>query len=213
MNSADIFNALYKNIKFDDYFLQILGKFEALILVFLLKDRSLSLSKQALLDLKPFLNLEDFINLNPLKLSKILKSKSIKKSEIIINFCQNLISEFGDFEYFKSNADRDWLIQNRGVSLVSVDEIFSFVLCKKNMAVSSSMLKILKCLNFEFDSYFEAKEWIECFRFDKNFYDFKSENEFFCAYQILAYEFANLHFKGLNLSSEGREILSKIKFI
>ena len=160
--------------------------------------------------LKPYSNLEKVANLKPQMLSNFIKASTNadKKAVTIINLCKNILDEFGEFEFFKNSVSKEWLLQNKGVSIVSVDEIMSFVCKSEEMAVSTSALKITQFLNYEFESYFEAKEWFENIEFDKIEYEVKSINEFFCLYQTLIYEFANLHIKGSNLSLKGREIIN-----
>ncbi|NLK66214.1 MAG: endonuclease III [Campylobacteraceae bacterium] len=207
MNSTELFNALYSGVKFTKV---ELSEFEKLVLVILIKQSSFKNSYESLLNLKAYLSLESLANLESEVLANFIKpsGNAKKKSVTLLNLCKNILDEFGDFEFFKSSASKEWLLQNKGVSIVSVDEIMSFVCGAEEMAVSTQALKITKFLNYEFESYFEAKEWFENIELDKLEYEFKSLNEFFCLYQALIYEFSNLHIKGSNLSQKGKEILS-----
>lgn len=206
MNSTELFNVLYKNVSVSEI---KFGEFETLILIILLKQSNLQKVNESLSNLKPFLSLEQIINLEHKNLVNLINpsGSADKKAFTIINLCKNINDEFGDFEFFKSSVSKEWLLSNKGISIVSVDEIMSFVCCYEEMAVSSQALKLANLLNYEFQSYFEAKEWFENVEFNKVDYKFKNINDFFCLYQILIYEFSRLYKKGSNFDSKGVSIL------
>ncbi len=216
MNSTDLFLTLYKNITFKNLtWWPNYGTFEVIVgailtqqttwknveicLINLKKENLLNLQSIAKMDLE---NLQNFI-----KQSGFFKQKSIR----LKNICEKILEEFGDFETFKNSASREFLLSLKGIGPETCDSILCYACNRELMVVDNYTLKILKFLGYEFESYFEAQEWLMSVDFNEIFKILDCNlNEFFCAYHGLIVEFCKTHLKKNKLDEKAIEILQNL---
>lgn len=84
-----------------------------------------------------------------------------QKSERIIMFCNNLINDFGSFEGFVRSVSLNWLLSQKGIGQESADSILNYACFVPTMVVDSYTFRVLSALDFSFETYQEAKEWLE----------------------------------------------------
>jgi endonuclease-3 related protein len=113
-----------------------------------LKSRSL-LTPHALADIGEY-ELSLLIEKSGFKTQKALRLKKL---------AHNIVKEFGDFETFKENVDREWLLAQKGIGFESADAILCYACLKPVMVIDSYTNRLLKSLGYEFESYEEIQEW------------------------------------------------------
>ncbi len=89
------------------------------------------------------------------------------KSKNIQMLCQNIISDFGDFENFQYEVSREWLLSQRGIGPESADAILCYGCKREVMVVDKYTQQLLQALGREFDQYDDIQSWcVDGFRSD-----------------------------------------------
>ena len=106
---------------------------------------------------------EDIATLDPLYLAEIIKPAGFynQKAKRLIMLSRNILRDFGDFENFKENVDREWLLAQKGVGFETADSILCYACGREIMVVDSYTKRLLKRAGYEFESYDEMREWCE----------------------------------------------------
>ena len=87
------------------------------------------------------------------------------KAQNIQSLCRNIIEEFGDFENFVFEVDREWLLKQRGIGFESADAILCYACGRAVMVVDKYTQQLTAVLGREFDDYDELQAWcMEGFR-------------------------------------------------
>ena len=84
-----------------------------------------------------------------------------QKSKRLIILSRNLLRYFGDFENFKENVTREWLLNQKGIGYESADSILCYGCFRDIMVVDSYTNRLLKRAGYQFDDYEELREWCE----------------------------------------------------
>ena len=83
------------------------------------------------------------------------------KASNLIRLSHNMIDEFGDFETFALNTDRDWLLSQKGIGPETADSILCYACARPAMVVDAYTARLLNAFGYEFESYDELQEWCE----------------------------------------------------
>lgn len=83
------------------------------------------------------------------------------KASNLIRLSHNIIEEFGDFETFALNVDRDWLLRQKGIGPETADSILCYACARPAMVVDAYTARLLNAFGYEFESYDELQEWCE----------------------------------------------------
>lgn len=217
MQSDELFIAILKSgIKVNDYWWPNYGTFEVVVGAILTQNTKWNNVENSLENLKNanLLNLEKIANCDILFLSELIKPSGFHnvKSKRLNMLCKNILKDFGDFDSFVNLVSRKWLISQKGIGFESCDAILCYA-CKRDiMVVDNYTKKILSKLNYEFESYDEAREWLEgmdmqiiCDYYGENL----SINEIYARFHGVIVEFCKLHLKGNKFSKQADEILAK----
>jgi endonuclease-3 related protein len=142
------------------------GTFEVVIGAILTQNTKWENVQKALDNYKSLYNkwrLEDVATLEPSFLAEIIKPAGFynQKSKRIIALSRNILRDFGNFENFKENVTREWLLSQKGIGCESADSILCYACAKEEMVVDAYTKKLLKKHGYEFESYYEMKEWCE----------------------------------------------------
>ncbi|WP_457560931.1 3-methyladenine DNA glycosylase [Caminibacter sp.] len=109
------------------------------------------------------LRVEDFASFHPDFLANLIKSVGFynQKAKRLIMLSRNILRDFGDFENFKENVDREWLLNQKGIGLETADSILCYVCFRETMVMDSYTKRLIKKYGYEFESYDDMKEWFE----------------------------------------------------
>ncbi len=107
--------------------------------------------------------IEDIASLDPLYLADIIKPVGFynQKSKRLIALSRNILKDFGDFENFIENVNREWLLGQKGVGFETADSILCYACGREIMVVDAYTKRLLKRKGYEFESYDEVREWCE----------------------------------------------------
>ena len=106
---------------------------------------------------------EDVASMDPIYLAEIIKPAGFynQKAKRLIALSRNILRDFGDFEIFKEEVTREWLLGQKGVGFETADSILCYACKKEIMVVDSYTKRLLKKANYEFEYYDEMREWCE----------------------------------------------------
>ncbi len=201
-NSYDLFLFLKEQITIDEkykYWWPSNSDFEVFVGAILTQNTKWTNVEKSLRNLKELdvLKLEKLKDIDiELLIEKIAPSGfKNQKSLRIKKICQNIYDEFGDFENFKANVCREWLLSQKGIGPETADAILCYSCHKDEMVVDSYTNRLLKTFGFEFESYEDLKSWCE-YGINENFdniitfYDYEiSLNMIYCRFHGKIVEF------------------------
>lgn len=106
--------------------------------------------------------LEIVSRMNVNMLINLIKSAGFhnQKSQRIILLAQNILKDFGDFESFATNVEREWLLSQKGIGNESASSILNYGLGRAEMVVDKYTQKLLGKLGFEFYDYYEIQSFL-----------------------------------------------------
>jgi len=106
---------------------------------------------------------EDVVGLELIYLAQIIKPAGFynQKAKRLIALSKNILRDFGDFENFKENVTREWLLAQKGVGFETADSMLCYACFREIMVVDSYTKRLLKKAGYEFESYDEMREWCE----------------------------------------------------
>ena len=139
------------------------GSFEVVIGAILTQNTKWENVEKALSNLNSFLEFDRFLELDIITLKEAIRPSGFynQKSEALYKLVRNIKDEFNDFETFKKEVSRDWLLSQKRVGQETADSILCYACKKETMVVDAYSNRLLKSLGYEFESYLELKEWFE----------------------------------------------------
>lgn len=84
-----------------------------------------------------------------------------QKSVRIKKLCQNILAQFGCFETFCQQVDREWLLAQKGIGEETADAILCYACHQEHFVVDSYTNRLLKRFGYGFESYGDLKSWCE----------------------------------------------------
>ncbi|RUM62825.1 MAG: 3-methyladenine DNA glycosylase [Sulfurospirillum sp.] len=82
------------------------------------------------------------------------------KAKRLKQLCINIREDFGSFEQFQQEVEREWLLAQKGVGEETADSILSYACGREAMVVDSYTQRILGALGYQFESYGEIQNWL-----------------------------------------------------
>jgi endonuclease-3 related protein len=82
-----------------------------------------------------------------------------QKASRLIMLSRNIMSNFGDFETFQKEVEKEWLLAQKGLGHESADAILCYACLKPVMVIDGYARRLLKNYGYEFESYEEIQEW------------------------------------------------------
>lgn len=112
---------------------------------------------------KGILSLEALANISHTNLEILMSDLGFfrQKAQRSIKLCQNILEEFGNFENFCENVDREWLLAQKGIGNETCDSILCYGALRDEMVADKYSYKLLKSFGYELESYEEIKEWLK----------------------------------------------------
>jgi endonuclease-3 related protein len=107
--------------------------------------------------------MEAVASFEPLFLAELIKPAGFynQKAKRLIALSRNILRDFGNFESFKENVTREWLLAQKGVGFETADSILCYGCFREIMVVDAYTKRLLKKRGYEFESYDEMREWCE----------------------------------------------------
>jgi endonuclease-3 related protein len=170
----------------DRYWWPNSGTFETFISAILTQNTKWENVQKALDKLKScdVLSLEKIDELDIEVLQTLIKPSGFykQKSIRIKNICRNIKESFFDFDSFRSDVSRGWLLSQKGIGAESADAILCYCCYKDEMVVDRYTHRLLNSFGLELDEYDDIKDWL-VYGIESNFDDLQYE-ELFETYAI-----------------------------
>lgn len=84
-----------------------------------------------------------------------------QKASRLKALCKNLLLDFGSEQNFRQHVRRQWLLAQKGIGQETADAVLNYYKFEPVMVVDSYTMRFLRALDFTFETYDEAKEWLE----------------------------------------------------
>lgn len=214
---TELFWKLFElNLVKNRYWWPSFGEFEVVVSAILTQNTKWQNVETSLANLRQngVLNLESLAQIKEMDLANLIKPSGFynQKAKKLKNLCVNIAKEFGDFEGFKL-VSKEWLISQKGIGAETCSAILCYALGRDEMVVDSYTLRVLGYLNYEFESYDEAREWLEALDFGDIFArsSLSDENEIFCYFHGAIVEFCKAHLKGKVFDEFAKNLLDELK--
>lgn len=117
-----------------------------------------NLNKLNLMTIDGILNTDMNIIIEAIKPSGFYNTKY----KYLYTLCKNIKKDFGDFETFKAEVTREWLIAQKGLGDETSDAILCYTCYQDEMVVDSYTQKLVSALGYEFENYSDLKDWCKC---------------------------------------------------
>jgi len=83
------------------------------------------------------------------------------KASYLKKLATAIIEDYGDFDNFVFETDRDWLLSQKGVGPETADSILCYA-CKRDvMVVDAYTARLLEAFGYSFETYDDLQEWCE----------------------------------------------------
>jgi len=107
-------------------------------------------------------SLGDIARLDGKTLSTLIKPSGFynTKAKYLLGISKNIIKDYGSFEEFCSQVDRDWLLTQKGIGPESADSILCFGCLKDFFVVDNYTARLLNAFGYEFENYAELRDWM-----------------------------------------------------
>ena len=169
MNSYELLKALkklsYIKDERDPYWWPNSGSFEVVIGAILTQQTKWEKVEKSLQNLrdKNILDLNSISEMQTKELGELIKPSGFynTKAKRVITLCKNIKEEFDNFETFKDNVQRQWLLEQKGIGFESADSILCYGCYKEVMVGDSYTHRLLSAFGFEFETYDEMTEWLK----------------------------------------------------
>lgn len=154
---------LLKNTK-DRFWWDNSGTIEVLVGVILVQNTKWEQVKISIDNLKKqdLLTLESIANIDLRLLESLISNCGFfrQKASRLRLLASNIVDEFGDFDNFKDNVSREWLLSQKGIGFESADSILNYALYRDIIVVDKYTQKLLSKFGFEFEDYHDIQEWL-----------------------------------------------------
>ena len=124
------------------------------------------------------ISLEKLIDIDESYLVKLISPSGFKnqKSKRLKLLAKNILEEFGDFENFKENVSREWLLNQKGIGQESADAILCYVCFREVMVVDKYTQRLLAQKVMEFFEYEDIQSYLQN-EIIENWSEIENENE------------------------------------
>ncbi|WP_298832684.1 3-methyladenine DNA glycosylase [uncultured Campylobacter sp.] len=232
MSATELFIALFRAVKIKDFrWWPGFGSFEVVVGAILIQNTAWRNADAALQNLrsKGLLSLDGIAELDEAELAKIIKASGFynQKARRLSLLCKAIIADFGDFESFKSDVSREWLLARKGIGAESCDAILCYACERAVMVADSYSARLLGALGYEFESYDELSAWLGELEFER-IYEFvnfanspcyaaakadklENENGVYALFHGLIVEFCKAHLKSKIFDDFAMEFFDNLK--
>jgi len=141
------------------------SSFEVLIGSILTQQTKWERVEESLANLKEhrLLSLEALSRADVQQLATLIKPSGFynTKAQRIQMLCTHILNDFGTFETFQDEVDREWLLSQKGVGMESADSILCYA-CKRDVfVVDSYTQRLLGALGYVFEDYEQIQAWMQ----------------------------------------------------
>ena len=127
------------------------------------------------------------------------------KSRVIRGLCEALLKDYSDFETFKTEVSREWLLAQKGVGSETADSILCYACERAAMVVDAYTARLLDALGYEFDDYDELQAW--CADELESAFALQELPKIYARYHGMIVEYVKRYKKGRSVETDALEAL------
>lgn len=107
-------------------------------------------------------SLEKIALMDELFLATLIKPSGFynTKAKRLKTLCKAIIKDFGNFEDFSTQVEREWLLAQKGIGEESADSILCYACEREVMVVDAYTARLLFSLGYEFEDYASIQAWL-----------------------------------------------------
>ncbi len=108
------------------------------------------------------LHLEKIADIDVKILAEFIKPSGFynTKAKRLKMLCHKIIEVYSDFDNFKNEVTREWLLAQKGIGFESADAILCYGCGREILVVDNYTNKLLKSFGYEFETYEQMQEWM-----------------------------------------------------
>ncbi len=141
------------------------GTFEVIIGAILTQQTKWEKVEESLSNLKEhrLLSLEALSKADVQQIATLIKPSGFynTKAQRLKMLCTHILDDFGTFEVFQNDVDRQWLLAQKGVGMESADSILCYGCGREVFVVDSYTQRLLDTLGYSFEGYMQIQEWMQ----------------------------------------------------
>ena len=139
------------------------GSFEVVVGAILTQNTTWSNVEKSLKGLEGYLSLERFLSLEEEEIKARIKPSGFynQKAPRLLAIAKAVQEDFGSFERFQKEVDREWLLAQKGIGKESADAILCYGCMRPVMVVDSYTKRVLSEFSVHFRKYDEYKRYLE----------------------------------------------------
>lgn len=139
------------------------GSFEVLLGAILTQNTTWKNVEKSLKNLENYLTLDKFLTIEEEDLKLLIQPSGFynQKAPRLLKFAKNIKSDFDNFEKFKEQVTREWLLSQKGIGEESADAILCYACSKDVMVVDTYTKRLLKSFEIEFKQYEQYQVFLE----------------------------------------------------
>ena len=115
-----------------------------------------NLEKEGIDSLEKIALMDEFLLATLIKPSGFYNTKAKRLKTL----CKAIVEDFGNFEDFSTQVEREWLLAQKGIGEESADSILCYACGREAMVVDAYTARLLYALGYEFDDYASIQAWL-----------------------------------------------------
>lgn len=159
MNNTELFLTLYNFLNLS--FVKQNNDFLSLLTLIIGENSKPEKVELSLEKFQAYSTLDKFLELSQKDLELLIKPNSFykTKAKILFLLARAIKKDFSTYENFLEKADKNWLLERKGLGLVKADFLACFILREELFIIDSKVRNFSKALSFDFESYEEESEF------------------------------------------------------
>ena len=139
------------------------GEFKVVIGAILTQNTTWSSVEKSLANLHDFLTLETFLQLDEEELRNRIRPSGFynQKASRLLALARAIQKEFGSFDRFQKEVDRNWLLAQKGIGKESADAILCYGCFRPEMVIDSYTKRVLVKFGIVFKEYDAYKSYLQ----------------------------------------------------
>lgn len=178
------------------------GSFEVIIGAILTQNAQWTRVEASLKNLESYLDVNSLIEMNIESLEGLIQPSGLfkAKAKYIKLLVSALQEDYGDFDHFCSEVNREWLLSQKGIGPETADSILCYACKREVMVVDAYTARLLNALGYEFESYDDLQDW--CVKGLSSSYDQSELFKVYALFHAMIVEFVKANSKGKKINIE-----------
>lgn len=146
------------------------------------------------------LDAEALAGADPGELMELIRPSGLfkNKARVLQALSAALLESYGDFDTFRNEVTRDWLLARKGVGPETADSILCYACGRAAMVVDAYTARLLHAFGYELESYDALQAW--CVEGLEGHFEPEALAETYARFHGMIVEYVKRHKKGRNVA-------------